>query len=240
MTDPLELSEDAARLLSFALRPTLRPSKEPGYAELLRRYRGDTALRTHVAVIARGLGLIVLGDTDYGLAIAAEEDGAFALRIADYRRNLGVEERMCHGLIQLAVAAWCFPTAESLEDPDSVIGARLSARRLVEYIVGLCDELKQRAAEDPEAGSPELQEAWRAILARAETRGTSDGRRSAGTLAGMIEHALEFLETGGLLRRVDNDTWQALPAFRLQVRELAAHDAAALVREAGRSVTEGD
>jgi hypothetical protein len=51
----------------------------------------------------------------------------------------------------------------------------------------------------------------------------------------MIAHALESLERGGLLRRLGNEdggTWQALSAYRLQVRELAAHDVANLVREA--------
>ena len=145
---------------------------------------------------------------------------------------------MCHGLIQLAVAAWCFPTAESLEDPDAIAGTRVSVGRLVEYLVGMCEELKSRSEEDPEAGSPELQEAWRTVLVRAQTRGSPDGRRSAGTLSGMVAHALGSLERGGLMRKIDESsggTWQALSAYRLQVRELAAHDAALLVREAGAS-----
>jgi hypothetical protein len=231
-----ETLEDAARLLSFGLRPMLRPGRDPDYAELLQRYRSNGTFREHVAVIARGLGLVVLGETELGLVLGAEEGGPFALRLADYRRSgLGVEERMCHGLIQLAVAAWFFPTAQSLEDPDAIAGARLSGRRLAEYLVGICKELEARAEEDPDAGAPELQEAWRAILARAETRSTPDGRRSSSTLAGMIGQALEALERGGLLRKVDDadgGTWQALGAYRLQVRELAAHEAAMLVRQA--------
>lgn len=236
MSDELQLAEDAARLLGYGLRPTLRPSKEPDYAQLLRRFRLESPLRERVVAIASGLGLVVLGDTDLGIVLGAQERGPFAMRLSDYRRsNLSVEERMCHGLVQLAIAAWCFPNARALEDPDSIAGTRVSVRRLVEHLVGLCEELKERSGEDPDAGTPELHEAWRTILGRAATRGTPDGRRAAGTLTGMVAHALEFLERGGLMRKIgdaDGGTWQALAAYRLQVRELGAHEVAVRVREA--------
>lgn len=242
MNDRLGLAEDAARLVAYGLRPTLRPSKEPDYAELLQRYRAESPLRELVFAIARGLGLVVLGETDMGIVLGAEDGGPFAFRLTDYRKqNLSVEARMCHGLVQLAIAAWCFPNARALEDPDSISGTRVSVRGLVDHIIGLCEELKERAEDDPDAGPAELQEAWRTILARAATRGTPDGRRSASTLAGMVAHALESLEHGGLMRKIseaDGGTWQALAAYRLQVRELAAHDVAVLVREASASVRE--
>ena len=244
MSDRLGLAEDAARLVSYGLRPTLRPSKEPDYAELLQRYRSESPLRELVFAVSRGLGLVVLGETDLGIVLGAEDKGPFALRLGDYRRaGLSVKERMCHGLVQLAIAAWCFPNARALEDPDSIAGTRVSVRGLVEHLVGLCEELKERAEDDPEAGSPELAEAWRSILARAETRGTPDGRRSSSTLAGMVAHALESLDRGGLMRKIgdaDGGTWQALAAYRLQVRELAAHDIAVRVREASATTRERD
>lgn len=237
MSAGIDLAEDAAKLLSYALQPRLRPSREPRYAELLRRYRDERGLREHVTVIARGLGLAVLGSTELGLVVGAEQGGPFAQTLANYRRQgLSVDERMCHGLIQLAIAAYCFPTARSLEESDSVAGTRISARRLVEYLRGVCEELERRSEDDPEAGSPELREAWRSVLARAATRSTPDGRRASGTLSGMVSYALEQLERGGLMRKVeeeDGDTWQALAAYRIQAREVGAHEAAMLVREAG-------
>ena len=105
--DPAQLVEDAAQLIAFGLRPRLRPSHAAAYAELLQRYRGESPLREHVALIARGLGLVVLGEVDQGLVLGAEEGGPFAVRLLDYRRSgLSVEERLCHGLIHLAIAAW--------------------------------------------------------------------------------------------------------------------------------------
>ncbi len=233
----LDLVEAAAQLVAFGLTPGLRPARQPDYAALIERYRTDLAMRQCTDAVARGLALQVLGFTPQGLVLGAGEDGPFAQRLADYRRSqLSVEERMTHGLIHLAIAAWCFPTAHSLAESDDVAGVRFSVSRVVTYLVGLCDELRQRAELDPELGTPELREAWRTVLQRAETRATADARRSAGSLHGMVAHALEALDKGGLVRSVSDDdggTWQALAAYRLHVRELAAHDAFVLVRETG-------
>ncbi len=241
MSAELNLTEDAARLLSYGLRPKLRPAASPDYRELLRRFRQDAGLRARCEAVGRGLGLLILGASDHGIALGAEDDGPFAMRLADYRRQAtSVADRLCHGLIQLAIAAWCFPTAQQLDERDSVAGVRVSVNRMVSYLVELCRQLKDRADdEDAEERSPELAEAWRTVLSRAETRATSDGRRAATTLAGMIAHALETLETGGLMRRVgdeDGGTWQALGSYRMQVRELAAHDSFLLVRQASSGV----
>lgn len=239
MSTPLspDLIEAAAQLIAFGLTPTLRPAREPGYATLIERYRTDAGLRLCADAVASGLHLRILGFTPLGIVLGADEDGPFAQRLLDYRRSgLSVEERMAHGVIQLAIAAWCFPNAQALAEADDIAGVRFSARAVVEYLVGLCEELRQREALDPEVGAPELREGWRVILQRAETRSTSDGRRAASTLRGMVEHALESLDKGGLLRRIsdeDGGTWQALAAYRLHVRELAAHDAFVLIREAG-------
>ncbi len=235
-----ELIEDAARLLALGLQPKLRPAVDPLYRELLRRYQSDGGFRAHVEAIAGGLGLLLLGATEHGLVLGSRDDGPFAMRLTDYRKSLSVADRMCHGLLQLAIAAWCFPTAHHLEERDSVVGVRMSVNRLVAYVTDLCRELKDRArGADAEDGSPELEEAWRTILTRAETRATKDGRRAANTLAGMMAHALTTLEGGGLVRRMsdeDGGTYQALGSYRIQVRELAAHDAFQMVREARAGV----
>lgn len=235
MNDVVNLSEDASALIHFGLRPKLRASQKPEYAKLLRRYRTESSLRAHVDAVAGGLGLWVLGLTEQGVVLGARDDSPFALRMHHYRRtrNMSVEERMCHGLIQLVIAAWCFPTGQALEINDEVLGARVSVNRLVEYLVKLCEEFKNRATVDPELGSPELEEAWRGVLSRAAARATPDNRNVSGTLVGMTKHALKHLEEGGLLRHVedsDGGTWQPLPAYRIHVRELAVHDLFRLVR----------
>lgn len=232
----LERAEDAGRLIARGLDGKRRPAGDPTYRELLQRFRADSGFRILVEATARGLGLLVLGATDHGLSLGAEDDGVFAERLVDYRKQMTVDERMAHGLIHLAIAAWCFPTAQHLDDVESVVGARLGVGRLVRYLVDLCEELKARGGHDPVDGEAALAPAWMSLLARAETRTTRDGRRSPGTLGGMVAHALEHLEQGGLLRRVgdeDGGTFQALGAFRLQVRELAAVELFQLVRRLG-------
>ncbi len=215
---PEELGFEAAAALPIA------------YGTALRMMTGRGAVRS-------GDRVLLLGATEHGLVLGAEDDGVFAMRLSDYRRQAStVSDRLCHGLIQLAVAAWCFPTAQYLEERDSVVGVRLSVHRMVDYLIDLCRRLEESAGDhDPEAASPELAEAWRTILARAQTRATSDGRRAANTLAGMVAHALEALEEGGLLRRLGDEeggTYQALGSYRIQVREMAALPAFQLVHGA--------
>lgn len=235
---PLDLDaiESAARLVSFGLTPGLKPAREPAYAQLIERYRTDAGMRQCTDTVARGLHLAVLGFTPQGLVLGADEDGPFVHKLMDYRRGgLSVEDRMCHGLVQLVIAAWCFPTAQDLAASDDTAGIRFSTNKVVGYIGRLCDELQRRSQHDPELGSPELREAWRAILQRPETRATPDGRRTANTLHGMVEYALEVLDKGSLVRHLSDDdggSWQALAAYRIHVRELAAHDAFTLIQGA--------
>lgn len=236
MLDPHQLAHDAATLLRFGLQPKLRPANEADYGVLLRRYEGEPDLRGFVEMIAHGLGLVILGVTELGLVLGAEPNGPFTLTLANYRRSgLTIEARMCHGLIQLLIAAYCFPTAAGLEDATDIAGTKLSVNGLVEHLVNLAREFERRSVDDPELGSEELREAWRAVLSLAEARGTADKRSAANTLSGMTLHALKQLEQGGLMRSLgdhNGGTYQALGAYRLQVRELAALPTFRLVRAA--------
>ncbi|MFZ5477570.1 MAG: hypothetical protein ACOZNI_12410 [Myxococcota bacterium] len=230
------VGEDAGRLITCALTPRARPAAMPAYAELMRRYREDAAFRVLVDGVARGLGLQILDASEHGLVLGATADSVFGLKLADYRQTLTAEDRVVHGMIQLAIAAWCYPTAAALDDPEGVV-VPVSVHEVVQYLREVCEQLARRAEQDPEIGTPELRDAWRAILERAETRGTPDHRRTAGTLNGMVEHALERLAERGLLRRegdANGGTWRALRAYRVQVRELGAHVAFQLVRQAGQ------
>lgn len=191
--------------------------------------------------LARGLGLRVLDVGPSGLVLGALDESPFALRMADYRQNLGAEDRMVHGLIQLAIAAWCFPTAQSLDDPTRTVVA-LTAPDVVGYLKELAQKLKSQADQDPELASPELKEAWRVVLALPETRSTQDSRRASGTLKGMVEYALERLEQAGLLKAskdAENMTYRTLAAYRIQVRELGALDAFRWIQETRRRCAAG-
>lgn len=229
MSDVIGDAEAAGRLLAYTLNRSGRV--EADQRELVRRYRVDGAFRGAFDAFARGLGLRVLDVVESGLVLASEASSPFAFRLSDYRLNLSVEDRLAHGLVQVAIAAWCFPNAASLEDEERGL-VRVSAADVVDHLRSTCAELQRRASVDPEHYRPELQEAWRVVLSRAETRDTGDGRRAAHTLSGMVSWALERLGQEGLMRKESEErggTWLARPAWRVQVRDLAAHEAFRIV-----------
>ncbi len=236
MNDHTSSTEDAGRLIRFGLSARLRPSTDPIYQELLRRFRSEGELREKTEAVARGLGILILGATDHGLAIAAEDDSPFAQRLSDYHgsQSRTVSDRMCQGILQLAIASWCFPRASDLLDGDTVVTARISVEGLVKYLTQLCESIrKQDEQHDALHNQPALQEAYNAILNRAETKVAKDGRRSASSLSGMAAFALKSLESAGLMRKVGDtkaEEYQALGAYRLQVKELAAHESFLLLR----------
>src|SRR5690349_3070348 len=102
MESPTSLAEDAGRLIALALSPS-RPMT-PAHRDLLRRYRSDGLFRGQVEAFAHGLGLRVLDVLESGLVLAADADSPFAFKLSDYRQNLTVDDRLCHGLIHVAVA----------------------------------------------------------------------------------------------------------------------------------------
>jgi hypothetical protein len=234
-----EMGENAGQLIAWGLRARARPAREPQYDQLLGRYRTDAQFRILVGAMADGLGLRVLGSGAQGLVLGATEDSVFALRLRDYRQNLSVEDRLVHGLVQVAIAAWAFPKAADLHDDASVV-ARVSVNRVESRLRALSEELEAQATEDPAMDHPELREAWRAVLAKPSTRDTPDSRRTATSLSGMIEYALEKLEGAGLMKKVSPDhggTWTTQSAYRVHVKELAAFEAYRLIQAASRETS---
>lgn len=230
-------ARDAAALISFGLRPRLRPENEAAYGDLLARFRVDAEFRSVVEGVADGLGLLVLGAGPFGLALGVREGSPFALRLSDYKANLSVEDRLLHGLVHLAVAAYCYPTAASLDDEAAV--QRVSTTGLERYLRAACERLAQRFPDvDPRDDQLELEQAWRIYHRRNATRDTPDGRRATRSTQGIIAHALETLADQGFLRRISDaeaGTYQALARYRIQVRELAAHEGYRLLVGAARA-----
>lgn len=216
----------AAELIARGLTPRVRPARDSHYLELLERHRTDPDFRELVAEIASGLGLTVLDAGLSGIVLGPGESSPFALRLADYRKNMSAEERTVHGLIHVAIAAWCYPTAAALLDEDV---KRVSVNAVERYIRQAAERLREESpGDDPDADRPELEKAWRRYLRIPATRDTGDGRRGARTTAGMVAHALESLADQGLLQHeseADGGTYRALDRYRVQVRELAATQA---------------
>jgi len=230
------LGIEVGRLIAFGLQPRLRPPRHEGYGELLRRYRGDTRFRELVEGVAEGLGLVVLDAGDFGLVLAAAEGSVFAWNLDNYRRDMSVDDRLLHGLVHLGIAAFCYPTAESLDPEEERVSRRASAAAIERDLRDTCQRIEERlGAEDIPEAAPELERALALYLAQAPTKETKVRARKT-TLA-MIQFALERLTEQGLLTKMsdaDGGTYLTLARYQVQVRELAAYEGFRMLAAARR------
>ena len=233
---------DAARLVSFGLHPKLLPARDAEYAELLRRYRDEPAFARLADAVATGLGLVVLEvSTRAGMALAADEESVFAVRMGDYSRRATADsaDRFLHGLAHLAVAAMAFPRPDDLAD-DGYIG-RITVNGVDSFVRQACRRLAERAEEsgenaDPATDAPGLEAAWRVYARRSATGATKDARRLAGSTTGIIGKAVAFLVDSGFLQRTSDDaggTYRTTPRYQLQVRDMAGNAAMSELLELG-------
>ncbi|QDY75793.1 hypothetical protein [Streptomyces qinzhouensis] len=233
---------DAARLVSFGLQPKLLPARDAEYAELLRRYRDDSAFARLADAVATGLGLVVLEvSSRAGMAVTAGEDSVFAVRMGDYARRAAADsaDRFLHGLAHLAVATMAFPRPEDLAD-DGYIG-RVTVNGVDAFVRQACRRLEERADEqgensDPASGAPGLESAWRIYARRSATGATKDARRLAGSTTGIAGKAAAFLTDSGFLQRTGDEsggTYRTTARYQLQVRDLAGTAAMAELLDLG-------
>ena len=222
--------ETAARLVAHGMRPKALPARDPGYAELVRRYREDDAFADTVQRVASGLGLVVLAvGPQSGIVLAAVEESVFEIRMDEYARRTVLQNRQAdkvmHGLAHLAVAALAFPRPDDLAD-DSYVG-RVSVHQVDGAVREACRALEERVAgtdeADPVSDAPQLEEVWRAWSRRPEATATKDGRAGEATTRGIVGKALRFLaEQGFLVPAGSEGVYRTTPRYQVQVRELAA------------------
>ncbi|KEF22388.1 membrane protein [Streptomyces rimosus] len=233
---------DAARLVSFGLQPKLLPARDAEYGELPRRYRDEPAFARLADAVATGLGLVVLEVSPrVGMAVTADEDSVFAVRMGDYARRASADsaDRFLHGLAHLAVAALAFPRPEDLAD-DGYIG-RITVNGVDAFVRQACRRLEERAEEqgentDPATDAPGLEAAWRTYARRSATGATKDARRLAGSTTGIIAKAVAFLVDSGFLQRTGDDAggaYRTTARYQLQVRDMAGSAAMAELLELG-------
>ncbi len=110
----------ASVLIGAGLQRRVRPTDGSEYAALLDRYRTDPDFQELVETVASGLGLEILGAPRFGLVLAPEPGGPFAMRLGDFREGMTVEERMVAGLILLGLAAYAYPNEVDLDDPTMI------------------------------------------------------------------------------------------------------------------------
>ncbi|GHF38297.1 hypothetical protein FHX82_006281 [Amycolatopsis bartoniae] len=229
--------ESAARLVSYGMRPKQLPGRDVVYADLVRRYREDSAFKQLTNSVAAGLGLMVLDvSTQAGAVLAATDESVFEIKMDSYARQSKIRERrdtekVLHGLVHLATAALGYPRPDDLAN-DTYIG-RVSVEQVDSVVREACRILDERAAKaernnDPLSDAPELEQAWRAYARRPAAAATKDGRLASDTTRGMVSRALRFLADQGFLVQVSGEqggTYRTTPRYQVQVRELAADSA---------------
>ena len=224
MTNLANDAHDAGRLIGFAL-ASRSPATSRDYAELLRRYEEDVPLRAVTDGVCDGLGLRIVYVGKHGLIVTASETSPFRLVADDYRSGMTPEERICHGVIQVAIAAWSFPRAETLAQDDDVQAAFVTAKELAKWLKDFAEAENARHAEHPDPAESEEKRTWRVMLAQALTKETKNRRESRRSLTGMCGYALDYLAQRGLLRLVDERklVYQGTSAYRIRLKYHGAH-----------------
>jgi hypothetical protein len=183
--------------------------------------------------IASGLEIRVLAYTQHGVFLAGRERSPFAFRMEDYRASMRAEERVVHGVFLLAIAAYCFPNIEVLDQDDEVLRPRMSVDQVASFVQDMCKVCKTNNPVDPEHGGAEIQLAWQIISGLPEATLTASGKLSLQSLAGIARYALDFLVENGLMRFISDDnrgTYQPAPSYRIQVRQLAGNRTLELIQ----------
>lgn len=225
-----KLAGDAARLVSYALRPKLARGSNEDYGNLWREYRGDERFRAVTDAIIEGLGLVTLALTNQGLVVAPSSDSPFSFRISDYGSGVSsVRDRTVVGLIHLGIAASCYPRDVDL-DEETVV--RRSVMQVEELLRSACKSIDDRRTDDPQAEVDSgTTEAWRAFSAMPPLRTGRNGQRLSDCTTAIIASAFDWLVDQGFARATSTkDHYQVLDRYRVQVRELAGHETFATLR----------
>ncbi|MEU1425356.1 hypothetical protein [Kitasatospora sp. NPDC005751] len=231
--------EAAALLVSYGFRPKLRPHRQEGYGDLVRRYDEDPSFHALVDRCAEGLGLRVVAVTmRSGTVLGSRPGSVFEPKLEQYARqtrrpDMREPERLLHAVAHLAIAALSFPRPQDLAD-DGYVGW-VTVQGVDDLVAHICQELDDRAADDghntdPAAEAPALERAWRAYLRRPGSASTTDGRLAPPTREAIVAKALRYLVDQGMLaERGDEDTpgkvFRTTSRYQLQVRDLAAVEA---------------
>lgn len=228
----------AGELLRFALDPKESIFQNSRYAELVQQLSTNSSLRIIFDNFLDGLGLTLLDVNAQGVFLGAREKSPFAFKMESYRKVSRAEERVAHGMILLALTAYCFPTADVLDQEIAILRPRFSCDQVAQYLKDLCKAAKTGAESDPEHVSVEFQTAWNYLENQPTIKETADGKVSQQSLTGMVQYAANFLTEQGLLRFISDDnhgTFQPTPAFRVQVRDLASHETLRIIQAMTRA-----
>ncbi len=208
----------AARLVYKGMHPKATPSKDREYKDLIHLSMSSDSFRDMVRAVAEGFSLIVVDISERGIILSPENlDSLFKMTLTEYRRELGGEDTDAKpgliALVQVAIAATFFPTAESLDDDDWLS----ESKRLNDFdsvLVGMCEKIA--GEDDPELVSPFLRQSGEMVLNMPGI--IPDAKKSTlKARAGAVAIVVKHLEENRMLKREntsEGDTF--FPTYRYQ------------------------
>src|SRR5436190_2465140 len=158
----------AGRLFHYAFNIRERPGvQNPEYTQLIEDYHGHPEMRCIFDSFADGCLLDVLEVSSAGVFLAPKSAGrrqgsAFCYRLTDYKTFEDPRERVLHGVIQLIIASFVFPSPERLEDPIDSLGPPVRVSQLVEHLDRLLEQFKQ-ASQRMLSENPDEDPAWQQL-----------------------------------------------------------------------------
>ena len=226
----LSEAQKAVLLLNKGLSPRASALRgDADYRQLLVHWRADPEFRTLVQELAPILGLRVIDALEHAIVLAPlGPESVFAAMLTDLRRDLRDMQRGALALIHVAIAATFFPTAAVLtgmQEDRAEVSA--TPTRIASLLREHCRRLEEEADSDPNLEEAGLVDAWRELARFPETVPDGNPRAGGRSLAGMVKLVLNQLHEHGMVRTLDTadgETYMATPRYRLQVRELAAHE----------------
>ncbi len=231
----MSLSNDArdmGQLLSYALRPKMRPGIEGEYGRLLRRYQDEMSFRDAFNDLLEGMQLRVLHAGDLGVVLTARRESVFAYRLAADQGSGNRTHNALRGLAHLGIAAYAYPHPDDLTDTTvryvEVMAVEEFIRRASTQLKARADEIAQGGETSDRvvdlalaAGLGTVWSEWDQMQAvDIGTRGRGAGRISTKCTTYWVLRACKDLVDHGLARAAGKDTdgrFQLLERFRHHV-----------------------
>jgi hypothetical protein len=233
MNNLADIAFKAGRLFHYACNIRERPGvQNQEYAQLVQDYHSLPEMQRIFDAFADACLLEVLEVSAAGAFLAPKSGGrrqgsAFSYRLTDYKTFEDPRERVLHGVIQLVIASFVFPSPERLEDPIDSLGAPVRVAQLVEHLDRLLEQFKQSSQRMP-SENPDEDPVWQQLRMLVREMPTETGRQARHTLARHVQIACAVLEREGFFRKQearpgDPEKFIPLPQYRVHVRHLADH-----------------
>ena len=211
----------AARLVYKGLAIGQTPASDREYGELVRKYLADPAFRdlVHEVVEAMELKLLDAVTDERGVLLApASHESRFAWRLMDIRPGMEEHEKAMLVLAHLAIAASFFPTAESLEEANTLYYP-VAFSTVRDRVMGMAARF---AKSEHEGGAvpDEIRSGW-SYLADLPARTPAERQIGMRSLEGLLRLAFSRLQEAGCLKLHDKGSGKSDAAY-LATPRLAA------------------